>query len=534
MKHILLLGAVLFLSMATRAQVKISDDFSYTVSDPYKVVDGMKSYFSREGEVLSVKYGRGVFYFQKFSGDKLNESKRIEVKKTVSFTPEEFMEVDGHYYFFYSIWDRENTTEQLFAREIDFDNCNFVDEGNVLIKVKGKVTGGFGISLFGSGNIGGGKFHFNHSFDQSQLIVQYRLKPDQRRDDLNKDVIGMHVYNSSLKELWKDQVEMPYTEKKMNNIGYTIDKNGNTYVLAEVYKDNTTKRKTKSGDPNYRLELIRVDADDQTLSISEIELDDKFITDVGFFEGKTKEIVVAGYYGNKFGNGTDGMFMCRLSEEGEVVEKVSYEIPVDVMKLYMSDRAQERMEKKNDAKDYSMANMVLREIVFDDDGSVTMYGERYYVVSRYNPKTGQTTYTYYYQEILVGRVTGDGELAWMNKLPKNQIGGSPRGGMGYYVMPGDKSDYVLFLDNVNNIELPLNKYPKAHKDGRGGFLTGFRIDNTTGEVEKVSLFDTKDAKGITLYQFNTGRIVQLSDTEFALECYKKGKEDVMLKVTLEK
>ena len=42
-----------------------------------------------------------------------------------------------------------------------------------------------------------------------------------------------------------------------------------------------------------------------------------------------------------------------------------------------------------------------------------------------------------------------------------------------------------------------------------------------------------DAKGVALYQFNTGRITPISDNEFTIECYKKGKEDVMVKVTLE-
>ena len=534
MRHFLITSVVLLFSFGVFSQVKISDDFSYTISDPYRVVDGMKSYFSKGDEVLSVKYGRGVFYFQKFSGPKLNEEKRVEVEKTTGFTAESFEEVDGKFYFFFSVWDRDAGKEQLYSREIDFDGCKFVDEGNLLFKVDGKVTGGFGFGnlIFNTGS--SGKFHFTKSFDESKLIIQYRRKPEERRDDLNKDVIGMHVYDPSMQEVWSSDVEMPYTEKKMNNLGYSIDSKGNTYVLAEVYLDNTTRRRAKDGTPNYRLELLRIDADDQSIETSAIEMDDKFIKDVGFFEGKTGEMLMAGYYGNRSNGGTDGIFMSKVTEEGDVEEKVYYEIPVDVMKLYMSERKQNRMEAKNDAKDYSMPNMVLRDLVFGADGSVTVYGERYFVKSSYNSKTGQTTYTYYYQEILVASIGSDGELKWMNKLPKNQVGSNGRGGMGYYVMPGAEYDYLLFLDNVRNIELPMTKYPKAHKDGAGGFMTGFKLSTESGEAEKISLFDTRDAKGIALYQFNTGRIVQISDQEFAVECYKKKKEDVMLKVTLEK
>ena len=177
--------------------------------------------------------------------------------------------------------------------------------------------------------------------------------------------------------------------------------------------------------------------------------------------------------------------------------------------------------------------MLLREITYQEDGSITIYGEKYYVVSHTDPKTGRTTYTYYYQEIIGAGIDKDGELLWMNKFPKNQIGGNGRGGMGYYLITTGTTDYLLFLDNVNNIQLPINKFPKAHKDGAGGYLTGFKVDRETGETEKVSLFDTRNAKGTELFQFNTGRIVKVNDKTFSVECYKKKKEDVMVTIKLQ-
>ncbi|MBL1280484.1 MAG: hypothetical protein COA33_009440 [Fluviicola sp.] len=538
MKHLLLttLFIALFNFNSTAQEVKLSKEFSYSVSTPYRVVDGMKSYFSRDGEILAVKYGRGKFHFQKFSGAKLNESKHNTVEKGEGFTPESYLEFAGQYYFFFSRWDKANETEQLFVREIDFDKANWAGKERLLIKVKGKVTGGFGITGFGgmfgiTAGARGGKFNFDQSYSEERFIVQYRMKPKTKNDSKSKDIIGMHVYGKNLEEVWSKKITMPYTEKKMNNVGYTIDEKGNTYILAEVYRTETAKKIVK-GKLNYDLELIRVSADDQDLSSTKIELEDKFIKNINFYEGKDGGIVIAGYYGNRARSGTDGVFIYKLDDSGDLIDKLSYEIPVDVMKLYKSDRAQSKMEKKSGEKDYSMPNMVLREIVYEEDGSITLYGERYYVVSHHNPKTGQTTYTYYYQEILATHIDKENELLWMVKLPKNQRGSAGRGGMGYYVLSQKNYHYVLFLDNVKNIELPLNKYPKTHQDGKGGFLTGFKIEKESGKVEKVSILDTRDAKGVALYQFNTGRIIETAEGEFAVECYKKKKEDVMLKITL--
>ncbi len=533
MKKISLLLLSVFVLSVANSQVKKSDEFDFSISDPYQVVDGQKIYFSKGGEVLAIKIVRGGYVFQKFSGAKLNESKRQKDEIIPDgFLLEGFKEFNGRFFMFYSIYDRPNVTEQLFVREIDFDNANFKDLGKMLFNVKGKVTGAFTSTGFGFGFKVTDKFDFYTTFDESKLIIQYRRAPEEKRDALNKDIIGMHVYDGDMVELWSDDVTMPYTEKKMNNIGYTVDKKGNGYILAEVYKDETTRRVDKEGNANYDLELIRIDGEDREISTSKINLKDKFIIDLGFFEGKNDEIVIAGYFGKDYRAGTDGVFMFKLDENGAVSDEVSYEVPVDVMSMYMSERAQEKMQKKDDKGNVSMPNMVLREIVFSNDGSLTIIGEKYYVVSHYNSKTGQWTYTYHYQEILMTRVNGNGELAWMKKLPKRQSGGAGRGGMSYFLMNGKDSQYVLFLDNVKNMEIGINDYPAGHSDGRGGYLTGFKVDDATGDLTKISIFNTADVNEMSLYQFNTGRIVELSDNEFAVEFYKKKKEDVMVKVTL--
>ena len=533
MKNLIMIAASMFLFGTLCAQVKVSKEFSFSVSDPYQVVDGDKYYFSKEGEVLSVKRIRGGYVLQKFAGDKLNEVERNEDDYIPDgFQLEGFMEIDERYYMFYSIYDRPNVTEQLFVREIDFESAKFKDKGRLLFKVKGKVSGTMVSAAGGWGMKKVDKFSFYTTYDDSKLIVQYRLVPEEKRDALNKDKIGMYVFNGGMEEIWNDNVEMPYTEKKMNNIGYAVDKKGNGFILAEVFKDETTKRIDKEGNPNYNLELIRIDGDDREVSTSSVELKDKFIKDLGFFEGANDEIVVAGYYGKDRRGGTEGVFLFKLDEDGEVIESKDYEVPVEVMSMYMSERAQEKMKDRDEKRGVSMPSMVLREIVHFSDGSVTVIGEKFYITEHYNSKTGTTTYTYHYHEVLMTHINGDGELMWMKKLPKRQTGGSYRGGMSYFHMTGDGYQYVLFLDNVKNMDLALTEVPAGHRDGRGGYLTGFKVDNASGELEKVSIFDITDVNGIALHQFATYRIVQLSDNEFALESYKKKKEDVMVKVTL--
>ncbi len=357
------------------------------------------------------------------------------------------------------------------------------------------------------------------------------MVPEEKRDALNKDIIGMYVFNSDMEEIWNDNVEMPYTEAKMSNVGYTVDKTGNGFILAKVSKDEKSKSEDDEG-PDYDLELIRIDGDDREIETSKVELKDKYIYDLGFFEGVNDEIIVAGYFGKDHRYGINGVFLFKLDEDGEVIESRDYEVPVEVMSMYMSERSQEKMKDKDEKRGVSMPNMVLREIVNFSDGSLTVIGEKYYVTTRYNSRTGDTQDTYHYEEVFMTHIDKNGELAWMKKLPKRQTGSSYRGGMSYFHMLGKGHQYVLFLDNVKNMDLALTEVPASHRDGLGGYLTGFKVDNATGELEKVSIFDVRDVNGIALHQFATSRIVKVSDNEFAIETYKKKKEDVMIKVTL--
>ena len=90
----------------------------------------------------------------------------------------------------------------------------------------------------------------------------------------------------------------------------------------------------------------------------------------------------------------------------------------------------------------------------------------------------------------------------------------------------------MYLDNVKNYDLPIDQEPKQHIDGQGGFLTSTKINYATGAVSKENLFDLRKVEGIEAFQFATGRIINLTDDEIAVEVYKKKKEDIWIRVGL--
>ena len=119
----------------------------------------------------------------------------------------------------------------------------------------------------------------------------------------------------------------------------------------------------------------------------------------------------------------------------------------------------------------------------------------------------------------------------MKKLPKRQKGKAGQGGMSFKYMAGEGCHYLLFLDNVKNMNLPLNQRPELHADGHGGYLTAYKIQDSDGKTEKVSILDLTNIKGIEGFQFSVDRIIPISLNSFVFETYKKQKEDMLVKVT---
>jgi hypothetical protein len=106
--------------------------------------------------------------------------------------------------------------------------------------------------------------------------------------------------------------------------------------------------------------------------------------------------------------------------------------------------------------------------------------------------------------------------------------------MSYNYFDGKTDHYFLFLDHEKNMKLPITQEPAMHTDGAGGFLTAYKVNDQTGAVEKISVLNTRNVNGTEIFQFSPSRILATGPNTLVFEAYKKKKEDVLVKVVLEK
>lgn len=542
MKRTLLLFALLCNLGIAFAQKQLSKDYSYTVSKPYKVFDAFeKLYFYKNDQILTVKLDGKEIMLQKFSskGDKVEfKSEKLYLAKELfpkNYVVEEVMEFNDKFYLFYASWDGDNEKEQLFVREIDFEKGEFIGENRLLIKVDGKVTGTSAIGF----NLKG-KFTFLVSSDKNKMLVKYRKKPEVKRDTKSWDIIGIQAFENDLQPTWNNELTMPYTERRMDVLDYTIDRQANAYILAKVYHDdsNDDKKKKKDKEANYHVELFRIPAGTNKINITKIEVKDKFINGLWMYESPGDYMVCAGFFNNgKNRKAADGIMVFKVKKEGGIFDESFNEIPLEVINQNLRAKTRRKNEKKEKEKEEDgegegaeLQDLVMDKIVINPDGSLVLVGEQYFMQAHYTQKS--VYYTYHYNDILVAKIDPAGSMAWIKKLPKRQQGSRGQGGMSYKHFFANNNHYLLYLDNVKNYNLPDEKTPALHSDGQGGYFTSYKINDASGESVNSSVFDMRNVDDMTMYQFSINRILPISKDEFVIEFYKKKKEDVMMKVKM--
>ena len=526
------------------AQKELSKDYSYTVSEPYKVFDGLKKYFSKNNQTIAIKFGGKEVVIQKFDSEK---PAFVSEKSYQEFFPKNYqiestLKVGNKYYVFYSSWNGDDDKEQLFSVEVDFEKGEFMSP-KLLFQVNGKVTGT---------NIGYyvmDKFTILQSFDTNKILVQYRKKPEVKRDTKSFDIIGLAAFDTDLKEISNKEVKMPYTERRMNNIDYQLDNDGNLYLLAKVFHDdsNDDKKSRKDEEANYHIELLTLKVGAKDFLITKFDNKNKFISKLWLFDSPENYLVCGGFYSNGKGDlyDSDGILAFKIDKNGTIYDNVYHDIPLELINQYVSNKTKKKNDKKErDGDEAKFSDLVLKDFIFNKDGSIILVGEQTFVTEiRRQSMNGfsRSSYIYHFNDILVAKIGTSGELNWMKKIPKKQqtgtsfmnfSGGTSQGGMSYKYFSANNHHYLVFLDNVKNINLAIDKAPALHLDGQGGYLTAVKIADSDGSLTKSSILNGRDLEDFQMHQFSVDRVLKTSENSFMLEVYKKKKEDVMIKVVM--
>jgi hypothetical protein len=249
-----------------------------------------------------------------------------------------------------------------------------------------------------------------------------------------------------------------------------------------------------------------------------VSLGDKFITDMQLGILDDGKLVCAGFYSDEGKFSIKGSYFLRIDPETKEIVKKSLKVfDLDFITEYMSERQEEKTQKKADkGKNVEMYEYDLDNLLVRDDGGVVLIAEQYYIrISHHTATTSsgatttRTVYHYYYNDILVINIDPEGNIDWSLKIPKRQYSTNDGGYFLSYAFANTPEKlYFAFHDHPKNM-LKHSSIDKVYKVSRAGEIMTLAVVYMNGNLEMDKIYNHKLLKAHT--KPKTGE--QLSDNE---------------------
>ena len=292
-------------SLLTIASFAQSKKFTFKLGSEFELPrksEDLSFFGNQKDGIVNLSLKKDEIIIVKFDSKTLEQSaeKIIELPEaSKNFNSEIVTEFkNGNYFWLHSDWNKDDQIETLYYDKLDVSGIKLTANNTKMFETT-KLSGGLasiGLYQFKVDN----KYQFNYDAEGKKLLINYRLWPEEKNDKKNYDKIGLQVFDDNMKKLWGGEFTMPYTEQIMDNSDFSIDGNGNAYMLAKVYDSEKRREKDKeTGMPGYHYELLKFVKGSNKIISATLSLNDYFIHETSLIENLQHEMIIACTYSKK-------------------------------------------------------------------------------------------------------------------------------------------------------------------------------------------------------------------------------------------
>lgn len=301
------------------------------------------------------------------------------------------------------------------------------------------------------------------SEDHSKAVIHYSI-PVGRNDYPG---FGYLLFDEMRGKSEENLTVLPYKMNELDVYDHFITNKGNYFMIGKEFSGRNiyTPSITTQGTV-LRTRIFSHQAEGGLKEIPMTELP-FFPQDIKFTEDKD-QLLLTGFYAESPGADIRGVFFATLDSETLEIQKVtsspfSREF-IETGKAAWEKSYWERM-RSNRSRVSNFNNFRVLEFQQTKNGEYIVVAEHQEVEARLknsnseNPSNEKLDYIYYYEDVLVYKLSKDGELLWVNRIPKSQRSQNDEGkSSSSLVAITDKEVYVLFNDNIRNYDNGTNKY----------------------------------------------------------------------------
>ena len=235
---------------------------------------------------------------------------------------------------------------------------------------------------------------------------------------------------------------------------------------------------------------------------------------------------------------TDGYVGFKINADGTHSDKVYSEFTIELLKQYITEKEQKNIDKpRTKGESNGLIRVALQDAQVCENGDLVFIGEqKYSVTNYYNPSTSMSLYSdrtmYFDKDIIISKVKTNGNVIWTKRIPKNELSVPT---CSYFNSNGNY--YFIFVDDIHNLNLPLNKKSGVAYGGHDEFMSIVKVSDLDGTIINGAVFENEEFKNydvkkyMVYYKYPT----KISNNELMFKLHKtKGESgDVMVKVKLD-
>jgi hypothetical protein len=383
-------------------------------------------------------------------------------------------------YVFYSIANKANNRNELFAQRINLENGTFIGQAKLIDAIEFDKRRNKGM------------FYIKKSKNQKLITSMYK----QTSAEDEKLSINIKVMDSTFNTIYTKKYKTDTYDGVLLLNDFKLSNDTVVYFLTSIDLEKKMLR-----DRKYTLNISKANSD--KLQYIALSLDKYFIKDIKMeLDYVNKNIVFAGFYSEMNSFSSAGIFYARLNFNELKLKMYSESFKAKFLTEFNTERTVNRGTE--------LINYFVDKIILRTDGGVILVSESNYVTesTNYNSyyQLYTTSYTYHYDNILLFSINTDGKIHWESIIRKNQVSEDDAA---FY------SSYILSLD-VDQIHVIYNKYIRKATD-----IISCSINNKGETTEKILV---KENDNILMMP---GGGKQISADQLIVPCIQKNKSNFM-------
>jgi hypothetical protein len=292
--------------------------------------------------------------------------------------------------------------------------------------------------------------------------------------------------------LWSKSIELPYPREIASIDQWMVGEDGNLAMLSGAGAGKELSVPSKEAFSHQRHIVFIYRHQDNKIKEFEVNLRDKWISNLAIAPSHEGHIYVGGYYSAQPYFSVAGVFMLVIDAvTGTIREKGMSPIDKQIIRKFRQDDSDLGRE---------ISALYLDHFHVSADGTASLVGEQFYVREYWltEPSTGRQTvsYEYHHNGVLLSKLSSRGVLEWSVQVPKRQRSSNDIGAQASYTYHyKDGTSWILFNDHPLNTAGDSNSAsdePETYTGTKQGVFVAVSIDSR-GTMNKVSL-DTKEKK----------------------------------------